>query len=247
MLVCSTVVGVFVNREGQRSRKQELLWHSAPTSFIYKAPYLLVYCESALEVYEVTTGKWVQTIPFRKLNALSGDGCLTICCSSDPPTLLYIKKQMEEDVLRLPELTRSRVGTHSERIRPGRSLRPDPRRSQRQPQKPAISGPTNFTHLQHFGPYQMPKVEDMPDAGPGVAPATNPKGPLPMAVSQLAHDYHSTYSLSALDQGKPFENEHQNLAKSESMEPFPPDEEFPTTLTSNFLDDFKDLKDWVQQ
>ena len=28
-----TVVGVFVNREGRRSRKQELLWHSAPTSF----------------------------------------------------------------------------------------------------------------------------------------------------------------------------------------------------------------------
>jgi hypothetical protein len=27
------VVGVYVNREGQRSRKQELLWHSAPTSF----------------------------------------------------------------------------------------------------------------------------------------------------------------------------------------------------------------------
>jgi len=38
-------------------------------------------------------------------------------------------------------------------------------------------------------------------------------GPLPLAVNQLAHDYHSTYSLSALDQGKPFENEHQNLAK----------------------------------
>lgn len=34
---------------------------------VYKAPYLLVYCESALEVYEVTTGKWVQTIPFRKV------------------------------------------------------------------------------------------------------------------------------------------------------------------------------------
>jgi len=44
---------------------------------VYKAPYLLVYCESALEVYEVTTGKWVQTIPFRKVVKLTKRGCVS--------------------------------------------------------------------------------------------------------------------------------------------------------------------------
>ena len=34
---------------------------------VYKAPYLLVFCDSALEVYEVTAGKWIQTLPFRKV------------------------------------------------------------------------------------------------------------------------------------------------------------------------------------
>ena len=34
---------------------------------VYKAPYLLAFCDSALEVYEVTTGKWIQTLPFRKV------------------------------------------------------------------------------------------------------------------------------------------------------------------------------------
>lgn len=34
---------------------------------VYKEPYLLVYCESALEVYDVLTAKWVQIIPFRKV------------------------------------------------------------------------------------------------------------------------------------------------------------------------------------
>ena len=28
--------------------------------------------------------------------------------------------------------------------------------------RPAISGPTNFTHVQHFGPYQSLNPEDMP-------------------------------------------------------------------------------------
>lgn len=44
---------------------------------VYKAPYLLVYCESALEVYEVTTGKWVQTIPFRKVVKQTKRGCVS--------------------------------------------------------------------------------------------------------------------------------------------------------------------------
>ena len=44
---------------------------------VYKAPYLLVYCESALEVYEVTTGKWVQTIPFRKVVKRTKRGCVS--------------------------------------------------------------------------------------------------------------------------------------------------------------------------
>ena len=41
------------------------LLHLLPT--VYKAPYLLAFCDSALEVYEVTTGKWIQTLPFRKV------------------------------------------------------------------------------------------------------------------------------------------------------------------------------------
>lgn len=65
---------------------------------VYKEPYLLVYCESALEVYDVITGKWVQIVPFRKLHALSTDGSLTMCCANDPCTLLYLKKQMDEGV-----------------------------------------------------------------------------------------------------------------------------------------------------
>ena len=35
---------------------------------VYKEPYLLVYCESALEVYDVSNSKWVQIIPLRKVS-----------------------------------------------------------------------------------------------------------------------------------------------------------------------------------
>ena len=31
----------------------------------------MVYCESALEIYDVVTAKWIQTIPFRKVWTLA--------------------------------------------------------------------------------------------------------------------------------------------------------------------------------
>lgn len=89
-LCTCTVVGVYVNNQGQRSRKQELIWHSPPSNFgefnqkkiienaifandcvfftaVYKEPYLLVYCESGVEVYDITSAKWIQTLPMRKV------------------------------------------------------------------------------------------------------------------------------------------------------------------------------------
>lgn len=77
------MVGIYVNSEGKRSRKQELLWHSTPTNIgkvctleqvplslsltVFNDPYLLVFCESNLEVYEVNTGAWEQTISIKKV------------------------------------------------------------------------------------------------------------------------------------------------------------------------------------
>ncbi|CAI8013825.1 Serine/threonine-protein kinase MRCK alpha, partial [Geodia barretti] len=157
-ILCFNVVGVYVNQNGNRSRKQELLWHSSPTSFAYLAPYLLVYCESALEIYDVNTAKWIQTIPFRKLHSLSENGCLASSSMSDPPILLYIKKQMDQDAIHIPGLSRK----NTDRIRASKR-KADPRAQKKAlPGKAAISGPTNFTHVEHFGPYQSLNPEEMP-------------------------------------------------------------------------------------
>lgn len=32
------------------------------------------------------------------MHALSSDGSLSMCCASDPPSLLYLKKQMDEGI-----------------------------------------------------------------------------------------------------------------------------------------------------
>ena len=42
--------------------------HFATVYTVYKSPFLLVYCECGLEVYDVNTAKWIQTLPIRKVS-----------------------------------------------------------------------------------------------------------------------------------------------------------------------------------
>lgn len=84
------------------------------------------------------------------------------------------------DVLELPGLSRGRAQSQiraSTRFRKlvavifcsihgcdalSPTLSHSPRPARRVPQRPDISGPINFTHVQHFGPYQSLNPEDMP-------------------------------------------------------------------------------------
>lgn len=262
-LLCFNIVGVYVNNHGWRSRKQEILWHSPPASFVYKEPYLLVYCESALEVYDVSNSKWVQIIPLRKLHALSTDGSLSMCCANDPCTLLYFKKQMDEDVLHLPGLARGRLQSQ---IRASTKIKKDnPRASSKKPPSKgpastaagrlAISGPINFTHVQHFGPYQSLNVEDMPAAGSAetsAAPQLPSGGSGSSSSSSRQHQHHhqqqhqqqqhqhppssiSTYNISDIDRGRP---PPPSIPRSESMDPAFPDSPLQTDTGGSLLDAF---------
>lgn len=237
-ILCFNIVGVYVNSQGWRSRKQELLWHSPPASFVYKDPYLLVYCESGLEVYDVLNMKWIQVIPFKKLHALSTDGSLTMCCANDPCTLLYLKKQMDEDILNIPGLApRSRLPSQ---IRASTKIKKDKKvPAKGQPaagsSKLAISGPLNFMHVQHYGPYESLNVETMPDAGGAesstVPPVPANRNPPPSSIS--------AYALSTMDEEKPVSVPTDVIPKSESMDfcDSPLQRDFPGT--GSLFDDLK--------
>lgn len=47
----------------------------------YNAPYLSVYSENAVDVFDVNNMEWIQTIPLKKVGAgLSGATCWTDDC-----------------------------------------------------------------------------------------------------------------------------------------------------------------------
>ncbi|KAM6965746.1 serine/threonine-protein kinase MRCK alpha isoform 3-T3 [Aplochiton taeniatus] len=163
MLLCFSAIGVYVDSQGRRSRQQELMWPAMPNAACYNAPYLSVYSENAVDVFDVNTMEWIQTIPVKKVRPLNPDGSLNLL-GLETVRLIYFRNKMAEgDELVVPEtsdnsrkqMVRSinnkrrfsfRV-PEEERLQQRREMLRDPEMRNK-----LISNPTNFNHVAHMGP-----------------------------------------------------------------------------------------------
>uniref|UniRef100_A0A4W5RWE7 Serine/threonine-protein kinase MRCK alpha n=1 Tax=Hucho hucho TaxID=62062 RepID=A0A4W5RWE7_9TELE len=163
LLLCFSAIGVYVDSQGRRSRQQELMWPAVPNSACYNAPYLSVYSENAVDVFDVNTMEWIQTVPLKKVRPLNPDGSLNLL-GLETVRLIYFRNKMAEgDELVVPEtsdnsrkqMVRSlnnkrrfsfRV-PEEERLQQRREMLRDPEMRNK-----LISNPTNFNHVAHMGP-----------------------------------------------------------------------------------------------
>ncbi|KAJ8410286.1 hypothetical protein AAFF_G00202670 [Aldrovandia affinis] len=162
-LLCFSCLGVYVDCQGRRSRQQELMWPAVPGACCYNAPYLSVYSENAVDVFDVNTMEWIQTIPLKKVRPLNTDGSLNLL-GLETVRLIYFKnKTAEGDELVVPETSDNsrkqmvrninnkrrfsfRV-PEEERMQQRREMLRDPEMRNK-----LISNPTNFNHVVHMGP-----------------------------------------------------------------------------------------------
>ncbi|NWU64914.1 MRCKA kinase, partial [Pterocles burchelli] len=162
-LLCFSSVGVYVDCQGRRSRQQELMWPATPSSCCYNAPYLSVYSENAVDIFNVNSMEWIQTIPLKKVRPLNTEGSLNLL-GLETVRLIYFKNKMAEgDELVVPETSDNsrkqmvrninnkrrysfRV-PEEERMQQRRSMLRDPEMRNK-----LISNPTNFNHIAHMGP-----------------------------------------------------------------------------------------------
>ncbi|XP_078255050.1 serine/threonine-protein kinase MRCK alpha-like isoform X1 [Rhinoraja longicauda] len=161
-LLCFSTVGVYVDCQGRRSRQQELMWPAIPTTCCYNAPYLSVYSENAVDVFDVNTMEWIQTVALKKVRPLNTEGSLNLL-GLETIRLIYFKNKMAEgDELVVPETSdnsrKQMVRTRSkrrysfrvpeeERLQQRREMLRDPEMRSK-----LISNPTNFNHIVHMGP-----------------------------------------------------------------------------------------------
>ncbi|XP_021121152.1 serine/threonine-protein kinase MRCK alpha isoform X4 [Heterocephalus glaber] len=162
-LLCFNSIGIYTDCQGRRSRQQELMWPANPSSCCYNAPYLSVYSENAVDIFDVNSMEWIQTLPLKKARPLNIDGSLNLL-GLETIRLIYFKNKMAEgDELVVPETSDNsrkqmvrninnkrrysfRV-PEEERMQQRREMLRDPEMRNK-----LISNPTNFNHIAHMGP-----------------------------------------------------------------------------------------------
>uniref|UniRef100_A0A8C8WTR9 Serine/threonine-protein kinase MRCK alpha n=1 Tax=Panthera leo TaxID=9689 RepID=A0A8C8WTR9_PANLE len=162
-LLCFNSIGIYTDCQGRRSRQQELMWPANPSSCCYNAPYLSVYSENAVDIFDVNSMEWIQTLPLKKVRPLNSEGSLNLL-GLETIRLIYFKNKMAEgDELVVPETSDNsrkqmvrninnkrrysfRV-PEDERLQQRREMLRDPEMRNK-----LISNPTNFNHIAHMGP-----------------------------------------------------------------------------------------------
>uniref|UniRef100_A0A8C0R1G5 non-specific serine/threonine protein kinase n=1 Tax=Canis lupus dingo TaxID=286419 RepID=A0A8C0R1G5_CANLU len=161
-LLLFTTAGVYVDSAGRKSRVHELLWPAVPTGWGYAAPYLTVFSENSIDVFDVRKTEWVQTVPLKKVRPLNPEGSLFLF-GTEKVRLTYLRNRLaEKDEFDIPDLTdnsrRQLFRTKSKRhfsFRVSEEQRQQRRREMlKDPfvRSKLISPPTNFNHLVHVGP-----------------------------------------------------------------------------------------------
>ncbi|XP_060056488.1 serine/threonine-protein kinase MRCK alpha-like [Erinaceus europaeus] len=102
-LLCFKSIGIYTDSRGLRSRPVELMWPATPTYCCYNAPYLSMYSENAVDIFDVNSMEWIQTIPLKKVRPLNSEGSLNILLL-ETIRLIYFKNKMKNgDELLFPE------------------------------------------------------------------------------------------------------------------------------------------------
>lgn len=190
-LLCFSHMGVYVDSQGRRSRMQELMWPATPVACSCNSSYVTVYSEYGVDVFDVNTMEWVQTIGLRRIRPLNMDGTLNLL-NCEPPRLIYFKNKFAVGaVLSVPETSdnskKQMLRTRSkrrfvfkvpeeERIQQRREMLRDPELRSKM-----ISNPTNFNHVAHMGPGDgMQVLMDLPLS---VLPAAQDEKPCPSTTN----------------------------------------------------------------
>ncbi|XP_069371025.1 serine/threonine-protein kinase MRCK beta isoform X10 [Paralichthys olivaceus] len=172
LLLCFSQLGIYVDGQGRRSRTQELMWPATPLACSSNSSHLTVYSEYGVDVFDIHTTEWVQTISLCKIRPLNPEGTLNLL-SSEPARLIYFSNTSSEGDLTIPETSdhsrKLMVRTRSkrkflfkvpeeERLQQRREMLRDPELRSRM-----ISNPTNFNHVAHMGPGDgMQVLMDLP-------------------------------------------------------------------------------------
>ncbi|CAH0718425.1 unnamed protein product, partial [Brenthis ino] len=159
-LLVFTALALYVDRVGMRARDTELMYTAHPMYHAINDTHLLIFTTSHIDIYDIESGEWVQTINIpnaRPLDeagwvVLAGAGAGAFPFSADAqPSLVYLRPLRSAGPLNY-ELTS--YGTNKRRFsvreQSHQAIEAHNRLSERRSR--LISAPSNFAHVSHMGP-----------------------------------------------------------------------------------------------
>uniref|UniRef100_A0A8C8GMA8 non-specific serine/threonine protein kinase n=1 Tax=Oncorhynchus tshawytscha TaxID=74940 RepID=A0A8C8GMA8_ONCTS len=211
LLLCFSQLGIYVDPTGKRSRAQELMWPATPLACSSNSSYLTVYSEYGVDVFDIHTTEWVQTISLRKLRPLNVEGSLNLL-GSEQPRLIYFSNNSTEGDLAIPETSdnskKLMVRTRSkrkflfkvpeeERLQQRREMLRDPELRSK-----LISNPINFNHVAHMGPGDgMQVLMDLPLQSESAATTPSPSSSRHHALISPPSNFEHVYHMSLVSAG----------------------------------------------
>ncbi|RVE49912.1 hypothetical protein evm_005380 [Chilo suppressalis] len=154
-------LALYVDRHGHRARDTELMYTAHPQHHAVNETHLLIFTATHIDIYDIESGEWVQTINIPNARPLDENGWVVAVggggngfpFSSDaPPYILYLRPLFAPGPLSVDLL--SSWGNNKRRfsIREQSHQAIEAHNRLSQGRSRLISAPTNFAHLSHMGP-----------------------------------------------------------------------------------------------
>lgn len=94
LLVFQTLA-IYVDQHGRKTRSIEIMYPALPTFITHDNEFLLVYSETHLDVFNIETAEWVQSIGVKKAKPLCNDGNLSLIMMNESPYVVYFANMMQ--------------------------------------------------------------------------------------------------------------------------------------------------------
>ncbi|XP_039761570.1 serine/threonine-protein kinase Genghis Khan isoform X7 [Pararge aegeria] len=183
-LLVFSALALYVDRAGLRARDTELMYTAHPVYHAINDTHLLIFTTSHIDIYDIESGEWVQTINLPNARPLDEAGWIVLVggagtafpfSADTAPYLVYLRPLLSQGPLNLDHTT---YGTNKRRFsvreQSHQAIEAHNRLSERRSK--LISAPTNFAHVSHMGPGDGIRSQRLLD--------------LPTTVETADHDHH---------------------------------------------------------
>jgi serine/threonine-protein kinase MRCK len=94
LLVFQTLA-IYVDQQGRKTRSNEIMYPAMPTFITHENEFLLVFSETHVDVFNIESGEWVQSIGLKKARPLCNNGTLSLTMMNESPYVVYLSNMMQ--------------------------------------------------------------------------------------------------------------------------------------------------------